>query len=176
MGQNTLNWLSSSVSYTEAQVSSVISAMVPMTLTSISNTVYQGEVLGANLPTAGPAQPYLYLVWDLRSHNSAELCWDSHTSVEACCDCVQDCEDIVGSRAHANQDAACNDPSLDITYKTTRVQPEDLEVGDFLYIGSCIPANAAESGWYKFASTDGLNFYSVFVGFQGIIISVVICR
>ena len=43
--------------------------------------------------------------------------------------CTEDCDTFTATKQHSSSAAACNDTSVNLTFKTNRAQPDDLEVG-----------------------------------------------
>lgn len=174
---NTLNWLSSNTLYTNSStdINSLINAMASITpISNPSTGVYEATVTSASISTANQ---YLYVVWDLRDFFSADLCDSTLSAVAACCDCVDTCDSFTATKSHGSSIAACNDPSVNITYKTNRDQtpPDDLEVGDRVFTSECSPSYWLSSGWYKVEHVSGGTYYAIFVGANGIITSISSC-
>lgn len=176
IGTNTLNWLSSNTLYTNSStdISSLINAMASITpVNNPSTGVSQATVSAASIPIGNQ---YLYLVWDLRDYFNADLCYSADTLTDACCDCTEDCDTFTATKRHSSSSAACNDTSVNLTFKTNRAQPDDLEVGDRVFTTACTSAYWLPSGWYKVAGIGATVDYPIFVGNNGIITAIDICR
>lgn len=176
IGANTLNWLSSNTLYTSSStdISSLINAMASITpVTNPSTGVSQATESSASIPSGNQ---YLYLVWDLRDSFNADLCYSASSLVGACCDCTEDCDTFTATKQHSSSAAACNDTSVNLTFKTNRAQPDDLEVGDRVFTTACTSAYWLPSGWYKVAGIEDTVDYPIFVGNNGIITAIDICR
>ena len=175
-GTNTLNWLSSNTLYTSSStdIASLITAMASITPVSNPSTgVSQATVSSASIPTGNQ---YLYLVWDLRDYFNADLCYSAASLTDACCDCTEDCDTFTATKQHSSSAAACNDTSVNLTFKTNRAQPDDLEVGDRVYTTACTSAYWLPSGWYKVQGIAPAVDYPIFVGNNGIITAIDVCR
>ncbi len=176
IGTNTLNWLSSNTLYTNSStdISSLINVMDSITGVSTPSTgVSQATVSSASIPTGNQ---YLYLVWDLRDFFSADLCDNQTSLVAACCDCTEDCDTFTSTKRHSSSAAACNETAVNLTFKTNRPQPDDLEVGDRVYTTACTSAYWLPSGWYKVEGIAPADDYPIFVGNNGIITAIDFCR
>lgn len=176
IGTNTLNWLSSNTLYTNSStdISSLINAMASITgVSSPSTGVSQATESFASIPIVNQ---YLYLVWDLRDYFNADLCYSAASLTDACCDCTEDCDTFTATKQHSSSAAACNDTSVNLTFKTNRAQPDDLEVGDRVYTTACASAYWLPSGWYKVLGIGATDDYPIFVGNNGIITAIDVCR
>ena len=172
---NTLNWLSSTTLYTNSSsdINLLINAMASITpISNPSTGVYEATVSAASISTSNQ---YLYIVWDLRDFFSADLCDNTFSAVAACCDCVETCDSFTATKSHGSSIAACNDPSVNIVYKTNRTQPADLQAGDRVFTSECSPSYWLSSGWYKVEHVSGGTYYAIFVGANGIITSISSC-
>ena len=176
IGTNTLNWLSSNTLYTNSStdISSLINAMASITgVNNPSTGVSQATESSASIPIGNQ---YLYLVWDLRDYFNADLCYSAASLTDACCDCTEDCDTFTATKQHSSSAAACNDTSVNLTFKTNRAQPDDLEVGDRVYTTACTSAYWLPSGWYKVLGIGATVDYPIFVGNNGIITAIDVCR
>ena len=74
-------YLESSTNYDEADINTLLPLLNTATPISVSGIQHEASF------TYLGGSSYLYLVWDLREPTPIELCYDSSSPTDACCDC-----------------------------------------------------------------------------------------
>jgi len=75
-------YLSSDVNYNQNQINTLLPLLNTATPITSSGLQYEASFVYT------PQEDYLYLVWDLREPTLIELCYDSSSPSDACCDCA----------------------------------------------------------------------------------------
>jgi hypothetical protein len=81
---NKLKYLESQVDYDEVDIPTLLPLLNDATPITGGPQNYQASF---TLTTLVDVDPFLYLVWDLREPTPIELCYDSSSPTDACCDC-----------------------------------------------------------------------------------------
>lgn len=81
---NKFKYLESQVDYDEVDIPTLLPLLNDATPITGGPQNYQASF---TLTTLVDVDPFLYLVWDLREPTPIELCYDSSSPTDACCDC-----------------------------------------------------------------------------------------
>jgi len=158
---NKFMFLSTNTIYqnTASDISALLAAAATVTpIVNTSTGLYEATVTGASIPLN---QNQLYLIQDLRTVTTQNLCYSAVSAQQACCDCTSTgqgcladpaccfgCTLVSVSQVRTNSVDACIAPFQTIYYHSG-INTEPI-IGDVVYSSStCDQGDQASNGYYK---------------------------